>query len=249
MRKERLNLSEATLVSGWARIWTQVGLSTKPAAFPILNEQVESGVSIPLEEHQRLWEVPWLALTITPGRPTIWHTPMCRFSGNFTGHVQSAAHDSSGWIWGWRWGRLLWGCCRQFTVTEVCKEPGPAHLHSWCWKIVRTFCQCWPAATFLAEILGGSTKSRRRKEQIMLWAGRWAKSRVLAGSLPQTRHVKRNREAFSLPSQPVTCPEGPTEGKVAKPRLRSLEWTPLMQNYRGAQAPKSSVYWPTTLIK
>lgn len=165
MRKERLNLSEATLVSGWARIWTQVWLSTKPAASPILNEQVASGVSIPLGEQQRLWEVPCLALTITPGRPTIRHTPRCRFSGNFTGHVQSAAHDSSGWIWGWRWGRL-WGCCRQFTVTEVCKEPGPAHLHSWCWKIMRTLCQCWPAATFLAEILGGSPSLKGGKNKL-----------------------------------------------------------------------------------
>lgn len=78
---------------------------------------------------------------------------------------------------------------------------------------------------------GWLTKPLRRKEQIMWRVWQWAKSRVLAGSLPQTWHVKRSREAASSPSKSVIWAGCLTEKKVARSQVYFLERNPLMQNY------------------
>lgn len=64
---------------------------------------------------------------------------------------------------------------QELMVTEVCEECGEGrksqdqHTCSpHVGKSTRMFCQCWPAATFLAGILGGFIKPQRQKEQIML---------------------------------------------------------------------------------
>lgn len=127
-------------VSGWTRIWTQVLLPS-----------IERAHGAGSEESSRKWhDWHWPS---PPVAQLYRHIPMCRISGNFTGEVESAAHDSSAEFRGGCLMGLLqsvysyWGLKSE---GEGHEESWPAHLGPWRWKIMRMFCQCWPAATFLA---------------------------------------------------------------------------------------------------